>query len=231
MLLVGQNSFASELDFFTYLDTRLNADEFCYLNAALEAVDKHISGVDIASNVTLAKVFNDNRGGSVLAVITAYENIAANSPNLALFDHALIEQAYNTLAASETAIQIKNAKALILATQLIDQFDFIGSPADTAQPLQWPRVGAIDRNGQAIAADTIPAGIKRATAELAYFLLKYDLTDPRLQQHLFLLTSERVGESQSSFGKRINKKLPDNIMDLLKPYLLERSAFSSGLMF
>jgi len=214
-ITAGVNSFVTESELYNHLSTRLNGDSFTYQAAVFEA--------GITDQAT-AQTFNDMRGAT-LAEIEAALTAAG-----IVYNAATLAQAYNSLTASKTAIQAKNAQALILATQLIDQFNFIGLPTDTAQALQWPRAGAIDRNGQPIPANSIPTGIKTATAELAYFLLQHDTTDPAQYHHIFLLTSYRVGESQSSYGKRANKKLPDNVMDLLKPFLLEKSGFSSELI-
>lgn len=219
-ITAGVNSFTTEVELYSHLSTRLNGDSFTYLAAVFEA--------GIADQVTdmqaTAQIVNDMRGAT-LAEIEAALTAAGIT-----YDAPTLTKVHNTLIAGKTAIQIKNAQALILATQLIDQFDFVGLPTDTAQPLQWPRVGAVDRNRQSIPDNSIPAGIKTATAELAYFLLQNDTTDPAQYHHIFLLTSYRVGESQSSYGKRANKKLPDNVMDLLKPFLLEKSGFSSELI-
>jgi len=214
-ITLGVNSFTPETELYSYLDTRLNGDEFAYLAAVYEAGN---------TSLEIVQIFNDMRG-KTFSEIEAH--IIAASLD---YDAAAIEEIYNTLTAGKTSIQIKNAKALILATHLIDQFEFIGRPTDTTQTLQWPRIGAIDRNGEVIPDDTIPTGIKTAANELAFFLLRNDITDPQQHNHVFLLTSYRVGESQSTFSKREDKKLPDNVMDLLKPFLLSKSGFSSALM-
>jgi|GEM_PF-4623339 len=214
-ITLGVNSFTPETELYSYLGTRLNGDEFAYLAAVYEAGN---------TSLEIVQIFNDMRG-KTFSEIEAH--IIAASLD---YDAAAIEEIYNTLTAGKTSIQIKNAKALILATHLIDQFEFIGRPTDTTQTLQWPRIGAIDRNGEVIPDDTIPTGIKTAANELAFFLLRNDITDPQQHNHVFLLTSYRVGESQSTFSKREDKKLPDNVMDLLKPFLLSKSGFSSALM-
>lgn len=216
-ITAGINSFVTESELYSHLSTRLNGDSFSYLAAVFEA------GV---TDQATAQIFNDMRGATFAEVEAALSAAGI----IYDYDAPALAKAHDTLTAGKTAIQIKNAQALILATQLIDQFDFIGLPTDTAQALQWPRVGAVDRNRQPIPDNSIPAGIKTATAELAYFLLQHDTTDPAQYHHIFLLTSYRVGESQSSYGKRANKKLPDNVMDLLKPFLLEKSGFSSELI-
>ena len=216
MISLGENSYITESDFYSHLNTRLNSDEYNYLAAIYEA------GVN---EPEIAEVLNNNLGAT-LADIEAILNASSVS-----YDQAALQQSYNLLAAGKTSIQIRNTQALILATQLIDRLEFVGSPTDTAQLLQWPRVNVVNRNGQTIPADTISVEVERATAELALILLRYDLTDPRQQQHLYLLTSEMVGESQVTLAKNPNRKLTTYVMDLLKPFLREKSAFSSELLF
>ncbi len=216
----GVNSFTTETELYSYLATRLNGDEFTYSAAVLE------SGIN---EPVMVQLFVDMRM-STLANIKAALLALGYSADGIPYDEEALDQSYNLLNSGETSIQIKNAQALILATQVIDQFEFIGKPTDTTQALQWPRIGAIDRNGEAIPDGTIPTGIKTAANELAFFLLRNDITDPQQHNHVFLLTSYRVGESQSTFSKREDKKLPDNVMDLLKPFLLSKSGFSSALM-
>lgn len=211
MIILGTNSFIDESEFYSHLATRLNADEFSYLAAAYEAG---------AQDAEVAQIFSDMRGATLAALETALADF--------LID---VTPIYNALNGGNTTVQTKNRQALILATELIDQFDFIGNPTAPTQPLKWPRVGAIDRNRQPIPADTIPASIKKATAELALILLQHDLTNPRQQQHLYLLTSEMVGQTQASFAKNPNRRLTTYVMDLLKPLLLDKSAFSSALLF
>lgn len=215
MMTTSSNSFTTESELYSHLATRLNADGFTYLAAVYEA------GIN---NTDISLIFNDMRGATFAEIEAAL--IAVEIP----YDGPTLEEAYNVLTACKTSIQIKNAQALILATRLINQFDFIGLPTDTAQALQWPRTGVIDRNGQSIPNTSTPAAIKTATAELAFFLLESDITNPAQYREVFSLSSVRIGDTQNSYNKTANKKLPDNVTDILKPYLLEKSGFSSTLI-
>lgn len=212
----GVNSFISEADFYSHLDTRLNAADYTYLQAIIEA--------GIWRN-DIAEIFNGLRGSQFASITAAL--VAAGIDDYVLTD---LQAAYDKLTAGKTSVQTRNLQALIAATQIIDQFDFIGRAASATQPLQWPRLGAIDRNGQSIPADTIPTGIKKATAELALILLRYDITDPQQQRHLFQLTMERIGETQSNYAASMHRKLPDFIMDLLRPFISDKSSYSAALI-
>ncbi len=222
MVIVGENSFSSELEFFYYLDTRLNAEDFRYREAILET--------GATDDPLLVKFLNMGKGGT-LAEIKSELDAFISPPNPPFQTYSLEEltTAYNKLSAKETSIQAKAAQALILATTLIDSFDFISKPVNPTQPLQFPRQSITDRNGLLIANDLIPHGIKTATNELAYVLLQDDITDYSVYQGKYLMTSERVGESSKSCKTMPVKKLPDNVLNLIRPYLLNKSDFSSPL--
>lgn len=66
------------------------------------------------------------------------------------------------------------AKALVTATRMLDRVkSWVGSRTDTAtpQPLQWPRTGVTDRDGNAVSDSVVPDEIAQATYELANALL------------------------------------------------------------
>lgn len=66
-------------------------------------------------------------------------------------------------------------RALIQATQRLDQQRFKGRREDEDQALAFPRVGTFDRDGYAYDSDTIPTPVKRAQMELALAMLGTDL--------------------------------------------------------
>jgi len=131
---------------------------------------------------------------------------------------------------AETYTDTANQKAILLATTLIDQLEFTGAPTDINQPLQWPRSGVVNRNGQTISSDSITGKVKDATCELVYFLLRHDITDPIQYRQIYKLNSETIGQSKNTYKNSIAEKLPDFVMDLLKPYLIDKSKFSSQLI-
>jgi hypothetical protein len=68
--------------------------------------------------------------------------------------------------------QAEKEAALMWATQVLDQMEFIGELASTDQALQWPRANAVTKDGRTLASDAIPATIKDAQAEIAHALVK-----------------------------------------------------------
>lgn len=70
-------------------------------------------------------------------------------------------------AASETT----QDQALVTATRMLDRAAWAGSKTSSSQPLEWPRTGAVDRDGVAISTSVIPTAIREATYELALVLV------------------------------------------------------------
>ena len=226
-MITADNSFSTELEFFYFLDMRLNADDFMYRHAVIEAG---------AVNPFIIKFLNAGKGGTLEEIKNALDGyidmLGLTGSENGYYSVEELTDAYNILAASDTQTQKKAQQALILATSLINPFEFIGTPSSPAQALQWPRSSAIDRNGSPIANNEIPSDIKAATNELAFFLLKQDITDPEKANHLYLLTSEKVGESAKSFDTKLpTKKLPDTVLNYMRPFLVEKSDYSSCLTF
>ncbi len=66
-------------------------------------------------------------------------------------------------------------RALIMATNRLEQEDWDGSPTDGDQRLKWPRNGTFDMDGFSYDADEVPRHVKEATYELALALTIGDL--------------------------------------------------------
>ena len=86
-----------------------------------------------------------------------------------------------TLASREN-----NAKALVMATRLIDAlFQFNGARTWLAQALEWPRSECPDPSGADFVADNVvPQAVVDATCEMARELLKADRTAGLDEQEL-----------------------------------------------
>lgn len=63
-------------------------------------------------------------------------------------------------------------KILVMATSRLDLESYVGTTVTTTQRLQWPRYGALDRNGEWFSSTAIPRCVQEATAELALVILK-----------------------------------------------------------
>lgn len=138
------------------------------------------------------------------------------------------------VASGDTAI-----RSLLMATRGLEQFanssrmlvpaangipayyrtprHWTGSPASTTQRLSWPRIGMLDRNGNAIDPATIPQDLKDAESEWGGQFLGTDFT---LNNDVIVqgLTSVRAGSVALTFKDTIFKQLvPDAVLGLLVP--------------
>ena len=94
---------------------------------------------------------------------------------------------YATLAEAETYFEGRSGasawagsddtknRALVTATNRLEQQDYFGSPTDSDQRLKWPRVGTYDSDGRYWDQDTVPRPVKEAQYEIALALLAGDL--------------------------------------------------------
>jgi hypothetical protein len=74
-----------------------------------------------------------------------------------------------------TATADTRNRALVEATNRIEQQDFYGSPTDSAQRLKWPRVGTYDADGRYWDQDVVPRVVQYAQFEVALALVTGDL--------------------------------------------------------
>ena len=66
-------------------------------------------------------------------------------------------------------------RALVMATNRLEQEDYFGTPTDSDQRLKWPRSGVWDSDGRVWDQDEVPRPVKEATYELALALTVGDL--------------------------------------------------------
>jgi len=87
--------------------------------------------------------------------------------------NAYFEDRLNTTeweAASDTNKQ----RALVTATQRIDEEQFFGGKTNSGQALKWPRTGVLDEDGNEFDPATIPERVKQAVYITALELLRAD---------------------------------------------------------
>ncbi len=113
--------------------------------------------------------------------------------------------------------------ALVYATRLIDQqMAFIGVKAEDTQALQWPRTGAIDRNGYPIDYTTIPDEITYATAEFALFLLGEDRASDPAGQGIKQIQVDVI--SIKFDATTVKPVMPQAVWNILKFYGVKASS-------
>lgn len=79
---------------------------------------------------------------------------------------AYLEGRLNVAAWTAAATGLRE-QALASATKAIDQREWDGCKTTTAQALEWPRLGLVDKNGNEVDETTIPAFLRDATIEEA----------------------------------------------------------------
>lgn len=130
----------------------------------------------------------------------------------------------------------EKGKALILATQRIDQEEYRGSPVnplvgtseDTVQALKFPRNGAVSDEGWAFLSTVIPEPLKKATIELAGEILAggVSLTDTGLEGFdVVKLGPLSVTPRQT----RVAGALPAHVRRFLRPLLVTPSRLNFDL--
>ena len=84
-------------------------------------------------------------------------------------------------------------KLLAFATKFLDdRVRWEGTKTVAASGLRWPRTGVVDRDSRAIGANEIPTQLKRATAEMARYLVDADRTTERSQDGLKELKADVI---------------------------------------
>jgi len=108
---------------------------------------------------------------------------------------------------------------LAMATRILDQWvTWYGQRATKDQALEWPRYGVVDRDGWQFDSNIVPEFLKRATAELALYLLREDTT----------VNPETLGFKEISVGSlrlvvdSIDRDkfgaLPDAVLVIVEPF-------------
>jgi len=112
------------------------------------------------------------------------------------------------------------------ATAWLSRLAWDGSARTATQALAFPRTGMRTRDGYAVAADSIPAWLVRATALLANYLRQQEVTlfdDTGLEPRTELVVGP-LRLTPSSGGA----SMPADIGQLLRPYLAARGTVELG---
>lgn len=139
---------------------------------------------------------------------------------------------YHTLrdnVAWAEAVEASKVAAIINATDYIDyRWRFIGSRSDEDQTLEWPRIGATDKDGFQ-QKDNVPVVVQQTVAEYALRALSAPLLpDPELDENgkYIVYKREKVGplEEETRFSETVGRQL-------LSPYpTADRRLAASGLV-
>lgn len=108
-------------------------------------------------------------------------------------------------------------KALRMAARLLNRQPWAGTLTDDDQLLAWPRAGLYDPEGRPVDQDAVPEVIETAQCELALAFLTEDLTASDTNRGVKRI---KAGSVEMEFaGSAPPKRLPDEVSDLIAPYL------------
>lgn len=118
-------------------------------------------------------------------------------------------------SAWSAAISADKNIALVMATRgLDDLMDWKGTAASVTQALLWPRFGVLDRKNDFYDSDEIPASLKKATAEYAYFLLSTDWTKDDEAKGIRKIKADVI---EVVFDKTDRKKrVPESVLNMVR---------------
>lgn len=122
-----------------------------------------------------------------------------------------------------TAVGLKD-KALIQATQIIDNQKFIGLRTNPVQDLAFPRFGIYIDN-VLVDSTVIPKRVKDATCELAIWVLQSDFTTP---DELAGFSSVQLGPIKVDTKSTSAKQLPPMVVGLLRPFITTTLSLVKG---
>lgn len=127
---------------------------------------------------------------------------------------------------TNAGVEAKKA-ALVQATTMIDQLQFVGRRADVDQALAWPRWSVVDPDGYWVADTAIPAFVRKACCELAGRLL----TEDRLADAGSLNLDEvEVGSIKVKFSTSDRSNpMPDSVLQFLSFYVTSGSMGGIGI--
>jgi hypothetical protein len=102
-------------------------------------------------------------------------------------------------------------RAVVMATNRLEQEEYHGTPTSSTQRLLWPRSGLSDDDGRSYDQDTIPRPVEEATYELALALLngETELKDTGLEG----FNRAKVGRAHERDGEGLPKRDPEEARD------------------
>ncbi len=132
------------------------------------------------------------------------------------------DEYFNTRLNSDAWLNADTATkeaALIQATRTIDVlYDWSGEKTSSDQPLDWPRSGVYDCDGNELDENTIPEAVENATCEEAIYLISGDpLTTPSLISQGF--KRAKLGDMEIEVADSSSLILPDKIASMARDFL------------
>lgn len=122
------------------------------------------------------------------------------------------------------ATDTEKDSALIQATQIIEQREFLGYKTTQAQLLKFPRYGLL-YEGYDVPSDTVPKRVKDAVCELAIWCLTEDYTEP---DDLANYKTIKIAVIEVETRGNGVKGLPPMVSKLLSPFMFSGTRLVRG---
>lgn len=109
--------------------------------------------------------------------------------------------------------------SLVTGTRMLDRQVWAGDKTDAAQPLEFPRTGLTDKDGNDVASDEIPSEILEALYELALILLA-DSTQAAATSTASSIKRLKAGSAEIEYFKGgKGTTFPSVVQKLIVPFL------------
>lgn len=169
-------------------------------------------------------------------VIVAAPDGAANSYLTLAEAEVYMEEILNA-SEWDAAIDDTKNRALVTATLFLDPLNWKGQKTDSLadNSLRWPRAYVYNQDNQVLDSATVPALLKKATAWLAFELIKTDrVTDVGVNAQNGEKRA-KVGPLEVEYFEGSNdgsylERVPYNIRELISPYLKTTSGWGTATL-
>ncbi len=109
-------------------------------------------------------------------------------------------------------------QTLVSATRMIDRENWIGQKTVSSQPLEFPRTGLTDKDGNPVDSATVPLAVEEANYELAFALLN-DATVQEADNTGSNVKRVKAGSAEVQFFRATDgAPFPTIANDLLKSF-------------
>lgn len=158
---------------------------------------------------------------------------------LLLFENSYLESADEYLADNpywEAADSDAQEQALVDATRILDQNEWIGTAVTSSQSLAWPRAklsffDPVLSVYVSVEQGTIPKRLAKATAYLALHLVKYPTVTKGYDASYDSITIGPISLTNSDAGKSSSPQvplMPSEINKLIQPLIFSQGATAPG---
>ncbi len=113
----------------------------------------------------------------------------------------------------------QKSQALVSATRRLDRLNWAGQKTVDTQPLEFPRTGLVDKDGNPVDSGTVPTEIEDGTSLLAYIITQDAAAD---EEATTSSNTKKVAAGPASvefFRPERGGRLPDPVLELVGIFL------------